>query len=71
LIPNNPLESILYEKQGVKTAHFAQFWCGASPLDATLQGAPACVASKGLSCVVSSLDATLTKNTGGWAVMVN
>ena len=52
-------------KNRVKTAHFAQFWCGASPLDATLQGVLVCVANKGLSYVVSSLNATLTKNTGG------
>jgi hypothetical protein len=58
-------------KNRVKTAHFAQFSCGASSLDATLQGALVCAANKGLSYVVSSLDATLTKNTGGWAVMVN
>jgi hypothetical protein len=49
-----------------KWAYFAQFWCTVSPLDATLLRPLLCVASKGLAQYLSSLDATLTKNIGGW-----
>ena len=43
---------------------FAQSWCTANPLDATLVGTLVCVANKGLREIVSPLDATLTKNRG-------
>jgi hypothetical protein len=46
---------------------FAQFWCSASPLDATLASALACVANKGFREIVSPLNATLTENRGGVA----
>jgi len=36
-----------------------------------LQDAAACVATKGLTHRLSSLDATFTKNTGGGVIMVN
>src|SRR6266851_8736331 len=49
-----------------KGACFAQFWCNLTPLDATLLSHLVCVASKGLAQDLSSLDATLTKNIGGW-----
>src|SRR5712664_506962 len=49
-----------------KWAYFAQFWCNLSPLDATLLSPLLCVAFKGLAQDLSSLDATLTKNIGGW-----
>ena len=49
-----------------KWAYFAQFWCNPSPLDATLLSPLLCVASKGFAWYLSSLDATLTKNIGGW-----
>jgi hypothetical protein len=49
-----------------KWAYFAQFWCNPSPLDATLLSPLLCVAFKGLAQDLSSLDATLTKNIGGW-----
>ncbi len=49
-----------------KCAYSAQFWCNVSPLDATLLRPLLCVASKGLARYLSSLDATLTKNIGGW-----
>src|SRR5258708_32640952 len=43
---------------------FAQSWCTANPLDATLARTLVCVANKGLREIVSPLDATLTKNRG-------
>jgi hypothetical protein len=49
-----------------KWAYFAQFWCNPSPLDATLLSPLLCVANKELAQHLSSLDATLTKNIGGW-----
>jgi hypothetical protein len=49
-----------------KWPNFAQFWCNLSPLDATLLNPLLSVANKGLAQYLSSLDATLTKNTGGW-----
>src|SRR6266849_5491080 len=54
-----------------EAAFCAPFWCSASPLDATLPGTLVCVASKGVRGIVSSLDATLTKNRGVGAIMVN
>ena len=42
----------------------AQFWCSASPLDATLMDLPASVANKTLTAGLRPLDATLTKNWG-------
>src|SRR5216683_719115 len=54
-----------------ETAFSAPFWCSASPLDATLPSALVCVASKELTISLTSLDATLTKNRGVGAVMVN
>src|SRR6266851_5229042 len=54
-----------------EAAFSAPFWCNASSLDATLPSALVCVANKGLREIVSPLDATLTKNRGVGAVMVN
>ena len=47
--------------------HSAQFWCNLSPLDATLLSSLLCVANKELAQYLSLLDATFTKNIGGWA----
>src|SRR6266849_5852437 len=55
----------------MEAAFCATIWCSASPLDATLPGTLVCVASKGLRGIVSPLDATLTKNRGVGAIMVN
>jgi len=41
-------------------------WLEITPLDATLTGHLTCVANKGLAHYVSALDATLTKNGGGY-----
>jgi len=49
-----------------KWAYFAQSWCNLSPLDATLLSPLLCVANKELVQCLSLLDATLTKNIGGW-----
>ncbi len=77
-IPLSPFSSNFAHRFGVhsadarahsrkrKWAYFAQFWCNPSPLDATLLSPLLCVASKGLARYLSSLDATLTKNIGGW-----
>src|SRR6266852_3173897 len=54
-----------------EAAFSAPFWCSASPLDATLASTLVYVANKGLREIVSPLDATLTKNRGVGAVMVN
>src|SRR5260370_41604356 len=54
-----------------EAAFSAPIWCSASPLDATLPGTLVCVASKGFREIVSPLDATLTKNRGVGAIMVN
>src|SRR5712691_1985091 len=55
----------------MEAAFSAPFWCNASPLDATLPSALACIANKGFREIVSPLDATLTKNRGVGPVMVN
>ncbi len=77
-IPLSPFSSNFAHRLGVhsadarshsrkrKWAYFAQFWCNPSPLNATLLSPLVCVASKGLAQDLSSLDATLTKNIGGW-----
>src|SRR5229473_1269653 len=77
-IPLSPLSRNFAHRLGVhsadarahsrkrKWAYFAQFWCNPSPLDATLLSPLLCVASKGFAWYLSSLDATLTKNIGGW-----
>src|SRR6266849_2592585 len=54
-----------------EAAFSAPFWCNASSLDATLPSALVCVASKGFREIITPLDATLTKNRGVGAVMVN
>src|SRR6266849_5740731 len=54
-----------------EVAFSAPFWWSASPLDATLPSTLVCVANKGLREIVSPLDATLAKNRGVGAVMVN
>ncbi len=48
-----------------------QFWCNVSPLAATLIVPPVSVANKRLTAWLNPLDATLTKNRGRGAVMVN
>ena len=47
----------------------AQFWCNLSLLNATLLSPLVCVASKELARYLSLLDATPTKNIGGWGVL--
>jgi hypothetical protein len=53
-----------------KWTYSAQFWCNLSPLDATLLRPLLCVANKELARYLSSLDATLTRNIGGWGVLL-
>src|SRR5216684_4264980 len=50
----------------VPRATFAPFWCNVSPLDATLMGPLYVLQNKELAQYLSPLDATLTKNIGGW-----
>src|ERR1700737_4615287 len=79
LIPATPLESTLVAMLQVLILNnlnlfrmntfsglprSAQFWCSASPLDATLMDLPASVANKTLTAGLRPLDATLTKNWG-------
>ncbi len=53
-------------KKQRKCPNSAQFWCNISPLDATLLSPLLCVANKELAQYLSPLNATLTKNIGGW-----
>src|SRR5258708_40182102 len=53
-----------------KWSEIAQFLCNVSPLKTTLMDLLASVANKRLTIRLSSLDATLTKNIGGWAYPV-
>jgi hypothetical protein len=48
-----------------KSCEIARFLCNVSPLNATLMDLFASVANKRLTELLSSLDATLTKNIGG------
>jgi hypothetical protein len=53
-------------KKQRKCPNSAQFWCNLSCLDATLVSPLLCVANKELAEYLSLLNATLTKNIGGW-----
>ena len=53
-----------------KWSELAQFLCNVSPLEATLMDLLASVANKRLTVWLSPLDATLTKNIGGWRYLV-
>jgi len=72
--PLTPVVSILYKNHRGEGATFsrtprpysAQFWCTVNPLDATLLSPLLCVANKELAQYLSPLNATLTKNMGGW-----
>src|SRR5260370_38334635 len=68
--PIGPPHALFAASSKTEAAFSVPFWCCASPLDATLPGTLVCVANKGLREIVSSLDATLTKNRGEGGVMI-
>jgi|SRR5712664_38588 len=53
-----------------KCTKIAQFLCNVSPLEATLMDLLASVANKRLTTWLNPLEATLTKNIGGWGYPV-
>ena len=57
-----------HSQEGVAFPHSAQSWHNVSPLDATLPNPLLCVANKELTQYLTPLDATLTKNIGGWGL---
>src|SRR5216683_3341642 len=77
--PLNPVVSIFYKKAGGRgnllvsseAPQPAQFRCNVSPFRINTYRVPTSVDSKPLTRIVSPLDATFTKITGGGVVMVN
>src|SRR6266446_5053523 len=72
--PSTPIglhRALFASSPNIESAFCATIWYSASPLDATLPGTLVCVASKGFREIITPLDATLTKNRGVGAVMVN
>src|ERR1700737_5142597 len=63
--PIGPPSGLFAGSTPTKAAHSAQFWCSASPLDATLPGTLVCAANKGLRKKCKSFKCNTYKKQGG------